>query len=135
MKISNCCGASPKNELDEECGICSECGEHCEYEGCNCELSIPKGDKYMSLKAAVKIIEDLKKNSPKDEVSYEELRRILFAFVIYPDKLESVKDNKPRKPEMINIRRDIAERWFNASKNDYIVDEILVAEINRALYA
>ena len=29
--ISNCCGASPRNDMEEEMGICSACGEHCEY--------------------------------------------------------------------------------------------------------
>lgn len=31
-KVSNCCGAWPKTELDEVVAICSECGEHCSYE-------------------------------------------------------------------------------------------------------
>lgn len=34
MKISNCCGASPKSNGDcdtEDFGICPECREHCEY--------------------------------------------------------------------------------------------------------
>lgn len=30
--VSSCCGSSPKDDLFEEIGICSECGEHCEYE-------------------------------------------------------------------------------------------------------
>ena len=32
MSYSNCCGASPRNEFEEEAGICSDCGEHCNYE-------------------------------------------------------------------------------------------------------
>jgi hypothetical protein len=41
MKVSNCCGASPRailgrhGEIDndtETFGLCPECGEHCEYE-------------------------------------------------------------------------------------------------------
>ena len=40
MKVSECCGASPKAILDshggidndtETYGLCPECGEHCEY--------------------------------------------------------------------------------------------------------
>lgn len=30
-KVSDCCGASPKNDIEEEICLCSECGEHCEY--------------------------------------------------------------------------------------------------------
>ena len=30
--VSNCCGASPRNEFEEEAGICSACGDHCDYE-------------------------------------------------------------------------------------------------------
>ena len=32
--ISDCCGASPRGNGDNDLsdiGICSECGEHCEY--------------------------------------------------------------------------------------------------------
>lgn len=34
MKISNCCGAPATSNGDcdlEDFGICSDCGEHCEY--------------------------------------------------------------------------------------------------------
>ncbi len=34
MKVSDCCGAPPKGNGDNDMmdyGICSECGEHCEY--------------------------------------------------------------------------------------------------------
>ena len=31
QKISNCCGAPPANWYDEECFVCSDCGEHCDY--------------------------------------------------------------------------------------------------------
>lgn len=34
MKISDCCGAPPTSNGDtdlSEFGICSDCGEHCEY--------------------------------------------------------------------------------------------------------
>ena len=31
MLVSNCCGASPRNEFEEEGCICSSCGDHCEY--------------------------------------------------------------------------------------------------------
>ena len=30
--VSDCCGASPCNEYEEECGICGQCKEHCNYE-------------------------------------------------------------------------------------------------------
>jgi hypothetical protein len=30
-KVSNCCGASPRHDIEEEGGICSECREYCEY--------------------------------------------------------------------------------------------------------
>ena len=30
--ISNCCGASPDNELDDIYGRCSDCKEHAEFE-------------------------------------------------------------------------------------------------------
>ena len=32
MLTSDCCGASPQNDFQEEVGICSSCGEHCNYE-------------------------------------------------------------------------------------------------------
>jgi hypothetical protein len=31
MMISNCCGASPWMELDDEFGICGDCKEHAEF--------------------------------------------------------------------------------------------------------
>jgi hypothetical protein len=34
MKVSDCCGASPRGNGDndtEDYGICPDCGEHCEY--------------------------------------------------------------------------------------------------------
>ena len=30
-KVSDCCGVSPKNELDEDFSLCSKCLEYCEY--------------------------------------------------------------------------------------------------------
>ena len=56
MKLSNCCGAEPRGYSDEsgagdqtteDLGVCSDCGEHCEYikvcdkcceENCICEI-------------------------------------------------------------------------------------------------
>ena len=36
MKISNCCGSAPRNYNNDcdsmDLGLCSQCGEHCEYE-------------------------------------------------------------------------------------------------------
>lgn len=29
--VSNCCGASPRNDIEEEMQICSDCGDHCIY--------------------------------------------------------------------------------------------------------
>ena len=40
MKVSNCCGASPRNDIEEEMGLCSACGEYCDYEDDN-EIKIP----------------------------------------------------------------------------------------------
>ena len=31
MLLSDCCGAAPCNEWEEEGGICGECKEHCTY--------------------------------------------------------------------------------------------------------
>lgn len=30
--VSNCCGSSARNDMEEEMQLCSGCGEHCEYE-------------------------------------------------------------------------------------------------------
>lgn len=35
LRVSDCCGAPPKGNGDcdtEDIGICSQCGDHCEYE-------------------------------------------------------------------------------------------------------
>lgn len=30
--VSDCCGNSPRNDIEEEMGLCSGCGCHCTYE-------------------------------------------------------------------------------------------------------
>ena len=31
MRISDCCGAPPKDPIQIDLGLCSDCHDHCEY--------------------------------------------------------------------------------------------------------
>lgn len=45
MKISDCCDASPRNDIEEEMCLCSDCGDHCEYIEYEQEIITEKWDR------------------------------------------------------------------------------------------
>ncbi len=72
INVSTCCGASPRSNGDcdtSDFGICSECGDHCDY-GVECEECGGAGEVEVNIPKSLESVLNILKNIPDSGYEY-----------------------------------------------------------------